>query len=218
MRLFSDHIMRRAERHALKLAKRFNKDEDGATAIEFAIVALPFFALLFGIIELAIVFFVNSALVHATSEAGRFIRVGNFQACGAEDQFKALVCENMSDLGNCWKNVRIDVVEGDSFKTIVMPDIPDVQPRDNTKTGNDAIPQTENGDYPTDVVGGDILVVRAVLHYRLALPPLLTRLDDPKGSGARTMVATTAFRNEPFPTSGTCDPNTQNKITAGTPS
>jgi len=129
MRLFSDHIMRRAERHALKLAKRFNKDEDGATAIEFA-----------------------------------------------------------------------------------------VQPRDNTKTGNDAIPQTENGDYPTDVVGGDILVVRAVLHYRLALPPLLTRLDDPKGSGARTMVATTAFRNEPFPTSGTCDPNTQNKITAGTPS
>jgi len=66
MRLFSDHIMRRAERHALKLAKRFNKDEDGA-------------------------------------------------------------------------------------------------------------------DYPTDVVGGDILVVRAVLHYRLALPPLLTRLDDPKG-------------------------------------
>jgi len=100
MRFFSDQVMRRAERHALRFAKRFKKNEDGATAIEFAIVALPFFTLLFGIMELAIVFFVNSALVHATSEAGRHVRVGNFQACGGADQFKALVCENMKGLGS----------------------------------------------------------------------------------------------------------------------
>jgi len=109
MKFFSDQVMQRAERHALRLTNRFKKDEDGATAIEFAFVALPFFALLFGIMELAIVFFINSALVHATSEAGRHVRVGNFQACGGADQFKALVCGNMRGLGNCWKNVRIDV-------------------------------------------------------------------------------------------------------------
>jgi len=79
MKIFSDQVMQRAERSALRFAKRFRKNEDGATAIEFAFVALPFFALLFGIMELAIVFFINSALVHSTSEAGRHIRVGNFQ-------------------------------------------------------------------------------------------------------------------------------------------
>ena len=75
MAFFSDRIMQRAERHALRFAKRFTRNEDGATAIEFAIVALPFFALLFGILELAVVFFINSALVQATAEAGRVLRV-----------------------------------------------------------------------------------------------------------------------------------------------
>lgn len=217
MRFFSDQVMKRAERHALSFAKRFKKDEDGATAVEFAFVALPFFALLFGIMELAIVFFVNSALVHSTAEAGRLIRVGNFQACGGVDEFKALVCGNMKGLGNCWKNVRIDVVEGDSFKTIALPAIPPVQPRDNTLTGDDSIPQTQNGVYNANA-SGDTMVVRAVLHYRLILPPLLTRLESPVGSGARTMVATTAFRNEPFPANGTCDSDVQTQIAAGTPS
>lgn len=217
MAFFSNHIMQRAERHALRFARRFKKNEDGATAVEFAFVSLPFFALLFGIMELAIVFFVNSALVHATAEAGRLIRVGNFQSCGGADEFKALVCENMKGMANCWKNVRVDVVEGDSFKTIAVPAIPPVQPRDDTKTGDEAIPQTPNGNFSTNAAG-DTMVVRSVLYYRLALPPLLTRLDNPAGSGARTMVATTAFKNEPFPSNGTCDPNTQSKITAGTPS
>lgn len=216
MMFFSDHIMQRAERHALRFAKRFKDNEDGATAVEFAFVSLPFFALLFGIMELAIVFFVNSALVHATSEAGRLIRVGNFQACGGADEFKALVCGSMKGMANCWKNVRIDVVEGDSFKTIALPSIPPVEPRDDTQTGDDAVPQTTNGTFETNA-SGDTMVVRAVLHYRLALPPLLTRLDSPAGSGARTMVATTAFRNEPFPANGTCNSNTATKITEGTP-
>lgn len=217
MAFFSNHIMQRAERHALRFARRFKQEEDGATAVEFAFVSLPFFALLFGIMELAIVFFVNSALVHATTEAGRLIRVGNFQACGGADEFKAIVCSEMKGIANCSKNLRVDVVEGDSFKTITLPDIPPVQPLDDTKTGQDAIPQTPNGDFDENG-SGDTLVVRSTFYYRLVLPPLLTRLDSPSGSGARTMVATTAFRNEPFPDSGTCNQNTRDKIADGTPS
>jgi hypothetical protein len=123
----------------------------------------------------------------------------------------------MKGLGNCWKNVRIDVVEGDSFKTIALPTIPPVEPRDDDKTGEDAIPQTPNGVYNANAAG-DTMVVRSVLHYRLVLPPLLTRLESPAGSGARTMVATTAFRNEPIPSNGSCNPDTQTKINDGTPS
>ena len=214
MAFFSDRIMQRAERHALRFAKRFKKNEDGATAIEFAFVALPFFALLFGIMELAVVFFINSALVQATSEAGRILRVGNFQACGGVDEFKAIVCENMKGLGNCWKNVRIDVVEGDSFKTIALPAIPPIEEDDPTDP--DPIPQTPNGVFNANA-SGDTMVIRSVLYYRLALPPLLTRLDNPPGSGARNIVATTAFRNEPFPANGSCNANTQTQISDGTP-
>lgn len=211
-------ISNRAWRRAENFVEKFRKEEDGATAIEFAFVALPFFALLFGIIELAIVFFISSSLTHATSEAGRIIRVGNFQACGAEDEFKALVCSNMKGLGNCWKNVRIDVVDGASFKTITMPTPPAPEPRDPDKSGDDAIPQTPNGSVSTQAdVAGTPLVVRSILFYRLALPPALTRLESPGTPGVRVLSATTAFRNEPFPASGTCDSKTSDKISDGTP-
>jgi len=203
--VFSDKIMKRAERHALRFAKRFKNDEDGATAIEFAFVALPFFALLFGILELAVIFFINSALVHATSEAGRIIRVGNFQNCGAQDEFRALVCENMNNMNNCSRNLRIDVVKGDSFSDIEFLDFDLVEPLEQDPvTGDTVIPQTANGQFD-QTVAGDTIVVRSVLHYRLALPPLLTRLDSPRGSGGRTMIATTAFRNEPFPVQTQCN-------------
>jgi len=217
MNIFSDRARHRAERLSIRLANRFRKNEEGATAIEFAIVALPFLVLLFGILELAVVFFVNSALVHATSEAGRSIRTGNFQACGGEDQFKALICDHMDGIANCWKNVRVDVVQGNSFKTIAIPDLPDPLPLDPDQTGQNAIPQTPNGQFDANAAG-DQLVVRAVFYYRLSLPPLMTRLDKPRGSGARTLTALTAFRNEPFPASGQCNPDTQSKITDGTPS
>ncbi len=213
---FSEHIIRRANRASLRLASKFCRDEDGATAVEFAFVSLPFFALLFGILELAIVFFVNSALVHSTAEAGRIIRVGNFQACGGADEFKALVCEGMKDLGGCWRNVRIDVVEGDSFKSIELPPIPPPEPRDDTQTGSAAIPQTPNGQFDSNAAGS-VMVIRSTFYYRLVLPPLLTRLDSPRGSGSRVMTATTAFRNEPFPANGSCEPDTQDKISNGTP-
>ncbi len=216
MTIFSNQVIRRAERVSMRLGSKFKRNEDGATAVEFAFVALPFFMLLFGILELAIVFFVNSALVHATSEAGRTLRTGNFQACGGVDEFKALVCGNMTGMASCWKNVRIDVVSGNSFKTIALPTIPDPLDLDPTQTGADAVPQTVNGNYSTNS-SGDMMVVRSTFYYRLVLPTILTRLDNPKGSGVRTMVATTAFRNEPFPTSGTCDADTQTQITDGTP-
>lgn len=215
MKIISEKAWRRAER----FVERFRKDEDGATAIEFAFVAIPFFALLFGIIELAIVFFISSSLTHSTSEAGRVIRVGNFQACGGADEFKALVCANMKGLGNCWKNVRIDVVDGGSFKTITLPTPPTPQDLIDGETGDAAIPQTPNGAVSANANdAASAVVVRSILYYRLALPPALTRLETPGTPGVRVLSSTTAFRNEPFPVSGTCNESTGNKITEGTPS
>lgn len=214
MKIISEQAWQKAER----LVGKFNKNEEGATAIEFAFVAIPFFALLFGIIELALVFFISSSLSHATSEAGRIIRVGNFQACGEEDEFKALVCSSMKGLGNCWKNVRIDVVDGASFKTISLPDPPPPAPRDDTQTGAAAIPQTQNGAITANAnMAGTPIVVRSILYYRLALPPALTRLETPGTPGIRVLESTTAFRNEPFPVNGTCDADTSKKIGEGQP-
>ena len=70
-RLFAPAIRRRAQ--------AFARDERGATAIEFALLALPFFTLIFAILETSIVFLAGQILDSAVQDASRKIRTGQAQ-------------------------------------------------------------------------------------------------------------------------------------------
>nr|QQZ50147.1 pilus assembly protein [Phenylobacterium glaciei] len=80
------------------LLLRFAAARRGTTAIEFAIIALPFCVMMFGIIELGLVFMVSVTLQNATDNAARQIRTGGFQTSGssAKGDFKTLVCNRMA--------------------------------------------------------------------------------------------------------------------------
>jgi len=184
-------FLKNVARRSKARSKTFSKNQDGATAIEFALVALPFFALIFAIIELAIIFFISSALNNATSEAGRLIRVGQFQDCGGGARFKELVCENMDQLGNCQANLRVDVISEPKFSDITIPD--------TTQLVDDGIVDGLNTKV-ADVGQFDFF-------YRLALPTQLTRLESTPGSNIRILKSTTAFQTEPFPPSSDCPPS-----------
>ena len=177
-------------------AKTYRKNRDGATALEFGLLAIPFFMLIFGILELAVILFLSASMTHSVGEAGRQIRVGNFQACGGDpaDKFKELVCNNMASLGDCSERLTVDVKTGPNFQSIVLPDPPDAE---DTESG------APNGTVDT-TKGGDPVVARAVYYYSLALPAQLTRLETEKGTGIRELVSSTAFRNEPFSVPGSC--------------
>lgn len=191
--------MRKFYHLTLQRLKGYKRSNDGATAIEFALLAIPFFSLIFAILELAIVFFISSSLNHAVSEAGRQIRIGNFQNCG-KAAFKAQVCDTMISIGSCENNLRLDVVKNSSFGAITLPDIP---PPPTVPPGS-GTPPVANGEFqesfPTEPV-----VIRALFYHKLILPAQLTRLETTAGSNTRIIRSTTAFRNEPFPT-GSCSP------------
>ena len=53
--------------------RRLVKREDGTVAIEFAFVAMPFFALLVATIETSLIFFAGQTLETAVADAGRMI-------------------------------------------------------------------------------------------------------------------------------------------------
>jgi len=53
----------------MRRIRRYLKNKEGTAAIEFAILAIPFFMLLFAVLELAIVFFINSTLNQVTVSA-----------------------------------------------------------------------------------------------------------------------------------------------------
>jgi len=188
--------MRKMKHQFLNRFFRYKDAKDGATAIEFALLALPFFALLFAILELAIIFFISSTMTHAVSEAGRKIRTGNFQNC-SQDQFKALVCAEMVGLGNCEERLRLDVVTNSNFSSVSLPP-PPAPPPTPPPPAPQVAPPIPNGLYAQTGASAPV-IVRALYYHKLVLPTALTRLENIDGTGVHRMRATTAFQNEPFP-------------------
>jgi Flp pilus assembly protein TadG len=170
-------------------ARRFARAEEAAAAVEFALVAAPFLALIFAIMETALVFFAGQTLEAAATTAGRMVMTGQAQAAGyaSPGQFKTnVVCPALgkSSLFNC-ANVDVDVQTYANFGLI------------NTA------PPINNGQLNTANMGyapggsGDIVVVR--LYYQW--PIYLSLLNDSLANlsnHTRLLVATSVFRNEPF--------------------
>lgn len=89
--------------------RRFARDDDGATAVEFAFVSIPFLLLVFGIIELGVAFLVSMSLENALMTVDRKIRTGESQNT-TQAQFVKDVCAEMSWLGtSCAGSITLDV-------------------------------------------------------------------------------------------------------------
>ena len=167
--------------------RRFARARRGSAAVEFAFVAAPFVALVFAIIELGLVFLVQTSLDNAISDTARLIRTGELQASsGTATTFKAAICDNMSWLGNgCASNLNIDVRVFTSFAGQTPP--------------NPAASGTfvTTGLTFSPGVGRDIVLVRGFYQWDLITPLLNDGLVNLGGS-KRLITSTVTFRNEPF--------------------
>ncbi|UYO52757.1 TadE/TadG family type IV pilus assembly protein [Rhodopseudomonas palustris] len=167
------------------LARRFRHNRKGSAAVEFAMVAPFFFALLFAIIEVAMIFFASQVLETAVQDASRLILTRQAQnASMTQDQFKTEVCTRLVSLFDC-NIVRVDVQNyGSDFGTVSI-----TTPIDSNKKFVD------NMQYNIGKAG-DIIVVRAFYQWPLFVIGLgfdASNLAD----GKRLLSATAAFRNEP---------------------
>lgn len=177
-----------------RFASRFARAERGATAVEFGLVSLPILAMIFGLIELALVFVVATTLDQATQAAARQIRTGAFQTSAATSQvnFKALVCQNMTWLqSQCATGLWLDVQTFANYAALAgAPPVPIATLDPNSPTAN---PCFQPGQ-PADIV-----LVRTYFQWDLITPLLSTAFQNMgAGSGKRLISSTTAFRNEPF--------------------
>ena len=80
------------------MLRRFRRDEEGVAAVEFAMVAFPFFFLLTTIIEASLFFFAGQMLESAVDRVGRDIRTGQLGPETTVTQMKAAVCIEASVL------------------------------------------------------------------------------------------------------------------------
>jgi Flp pilus assembly protein TadG len=168
------------------ILRRFRRNRRGSAAVEFALVAPIFFAVLFAIIELALVFFASQILETVTQDTSRLIMTGQAQSASyTQASFKDAVCAKLTLMFDCVNGVSIDVQSYNSFSAVNIADPIDA--------GKNFVPP--NNYLPGGP--GDIVVVRLFYKWPLFVTGLGFNPANIAGN-KRLLTATAAFQNEPY--------------------
>lgn len=175
---------------SVRALRRFGRARQGTAAVEFALVALPFFLLTIGMAEISMMGFAQTSLDYAVSESARQIRTGSAQMGGLDGaDIKEQICTEVSRFMflDCDANLYLDVDRFDSFVEI----------------DNDEANPIEDDEFQTDGFGyspgaaSDIVVVRVYYRWHV-MTPMFEPIFRNVGSGDRILVTTMMFRNEPY--------------------
>jgi Flp pilus assembly protein TadG len=167
---------------AIRALRRLARKEDGGAAVEFGMVAAPFLMLTFAIMETAFVFFAGQTLETAVADSSRLIMTGQAQQQGFnQSAFKNAVCSRIYGLFDCQNGVHIDVKTYPTFANINL-----TPPLDANGAFQNNMSYQPGGP-------GDIVVVRLFYQW----PVYVSLLQNMAGNN-RLLVATSAFRNEPY--------------------
>jgi Flp pilus assembly protein TadG len=167
--------------------RRFARGNEGATAVEFALVAAPFLALLIAIIESMLVFFAQRSLDEVVSQASRVIQTGQAQTSGlTQSQFASWICQKTAILFTCG-NFMVNVRSYSAFSsassatpTLTFDSQGNVTNSWNYQLGNP----------------GDIVVVQVMYQWPVVLGPLGFNLSN-LPNGNRLLVSSNVFKREP---------------------
>lgn len=198
----------RSRKRAFGILRRFRKSQDGVAALEFAMLSVPFFVLIFATLEAFIAFAGEQLLENAVDTMGRQVRTGQITfgmgraTDKSEAEFRALLCEEISLMIKCPVNedpndrkLYLDVREFANFAAI-----PNFIPRVSDSKYADLDPSS----FAYDPGGpGTINIVRAYYRWEVMtdlIRPFITNIrKDGEMPRDYLMVATAAFRNEEYP-------------------
>lgn len=185
--------------------RRLHRAREGSVIVEFSMVAIPFFGLSFATLETALFFFSQQVLETATADAARLVLTGQAQASGFQnaDDMRREICSRVPGPFDCCGRIQVDVRNlGGDFGGKSMPPSP-------IKPGTRTFDTSSFGYQPSGP--GDIVVVRAAMEYPIHMS-YLASIETALAGGKRLVMASAAFRNEPFqvqsppakPPSGSC--------------
>lgn len=165
-------------------------DDSGVTAIEFGVLAFPFFAVVGAILQTSIIFLASQVLESAVHDASRAIRTGQAQGANMTlSQFRTDVCNRLFGLfPDCaGLHVRVNVVNNFQSANVAPPlPSPCIAPCD-WSVGEGWSPGS----------GKSVVLVQVYYRYPVMvnLGPLgLSNMAD----GRRLIGSATVFQNEPF--------------------
>lgn len=168
------------------IGKFFYRKKDGAAAIEFGLLFFPFFLLVLGIIEIALMFAAAAVLEGSAHAATRVLRTGQAQQSGdALTMFEQTMCDSIGGLIDC---------DGIIYEVLLSPDGSfsslDVQPQyddDGNLISRGFDPGQENS----------VIIVRLTYNYEF-ITPYLSALVTGRSDNRVPLISTVSVRNEPY--------------------
>lgn len=185
-----------------RIVGRFARSEDGVAAIEFALLAIPFFMLVFAIIESCVAFAAEQVLDNAVDTMSRQVRTGQITFEMGRDtdmtaaDFREAFCERVSLMLSCDDDkLFLDVRAVPNYGSF-----PVAIPREGNRPHGDL---DDNG-FDFDPGGpGSINMMRGYYKWPIItdlVRPYITNIRPEDGSmPTKTLiVGTAAFVNEGF--------------------
>ncbi|MCT4655802.1 MAG: pilus assembly protein [Cohaesibacter sp.] len=171
---------------ASTFSRFLKKDEEGAAAVEFALVFTPFIAFLLLIMTLFHMLWVSHSMETSMRMVSRQIKTGQAQAAGmSRTEFRNAICENVAlSEAICRRDLIVDVERYEAFEDINF----DPPMRDGNL--DPGVADFDPG------VGSSIIIVKTYLPMDDMSP--VHRLLGGTGTLMLPLSATAAFRNEPF--------------------
>lgn len=178
---------------------RWQADQSGFTAVEFAIVAMPFVLLLFGTLSVCLFYFTNFTLENAVWAASRSIRTGQFQQgvgsysgiASTEDRkkaFKQALCAKAPAYIDCNKVIVLVQSNTGGFGSITQP----ICAVDGTMIDKSTAQFNPGG-------ASSVVLITACYPWEFGGRLPFISLNNMK-DGSLLLQASVAFRTEPYPT------------------
>ena len=170
-------------------------DRSGTTALEFSIIAIPFFLFCFAVLGSSLYFFTSNSLEWGVESAARKIRTGETKQAGTSiGDFRQLVCNEVGSSIDCNK-LSVLIQSGADWSELT--------PQSCLDGNNQMVTSTGAVDDLVDEHSGEASFVTLVtLCYEWDLAKTFEFLKlgiGSDGSGPAVIQASTAFRIEPHP-------------------
>lgn len=193
---------------AIRRGAGLARDEKGAVAIEFAILAPIFFALVFAIIETSMSFFAQQVLESALQDSTRLIRTGQSQSgkvAWDTTQFRKEICGRSFGFFACsaanpvtdrlWVKVKTLTTFGSAPAEITSP----VDSAKCTMTSADPAKDCEwkAAESYDDGIGSSVIIAQAYYKWPTIINLPWFNFANQAGNN-RLLSAVRVFKNEPF--------------------
>jgi Flp pilus assembly protein TadG len=175
-------------RKPLGLIRRFSRERRGSVAIEFSIMAMPFVALIFAILETCLSFATQQLITNAVDRVARDVRTGRLLTADLTgNKLKDMICNRIALMApdGC-PDLLVDLNNYASFTAVPKK-----------------VPFTAGGDINTAGFavnpGGPSTINHMRVYYRWPVMTDFLRSSMSNMPGGKTLLLSSAtWRNEPF--------------------